>query len=404
MYASLADSQHPLAAGQFTDIKASSYRAGGPNLCDAPNWFGEQTLDVEAVHGMAPGAHIVFMAGRSCLNGDLLVALNKVVARHLAQIVSNSYGNNGEGVPKSDIRGYTSIERQAAATGIGLYFSSGDFADEWETIGHIGPDFPASTPGVTAVGGTSLWLNGESGLAASGVLAGTAYGFETGWETGKSYLCTRDLIRGGFPPCAGAKANTWNPPAPGFLVYGSGGGTSQLFPQPTWQRGVVPDAVATANGRTAMRAVPDVAADADPTTGMLIGQTQVFPNGVYWDTYRIGGTSLASPLFAGMMALADEMAGAPHGFANPALYSLHGSAAFHDVVPHAKTGNVRVDFLNAFNASGGTFRTTRTFDYQGPEISPLGFPHALTLHSADGWDNQTGNGTPNGWSFLSGLK
>jgi subtilase family serine protease len=403
MYASVADSQHPLAARQFTDMKASSYRAGGPSLCDAPGWFSEQSLDVEAVHGMAPGAHIVFVAGRSCLDVDLIDALNKVVSGHLAQIVSNSYGNNGEAVPKSEIPIHEHILSEAAATGIGVYFSSGDFADEWETLGQVTPDFPADIPGVTAVGGTSLSLN-QAGPPTAAPLAGTAYGFETGWETGKSYLCTTFLIRGGFPPCIGAKNGSWNPPHPGFLVYGSGGGTSRLFAQPSWQAGVVPDNIAEANGKTPMRAVPDVAADADPTTGMLIGQTQAFPNGVYWDTYRIGGTSLACPLFAGMMALADQVAGAPHGFANPLLYSLHGSSTFHDVVPHAKTGDVRVDFLNGFNGSGGTFTTVRTFDYQGPEIAPTGLTHALTLHPADGWDNQTGNGSPDGWAFLDSLK
>jgi subtilase family serine protease len=401
-YAALADSQHPLAGGQFTDDKASSYRDGAANQCNASGWFGEQTLDVEAVHGMAPGAHVTFVAARSCLDVDLIAALNKVVSGHLAQIVSNSYGNAGEAVPKSEIPAYDSILDQAAATGIGVYFSSGDSADEFAFIGQATPDFPASLPSVTAVGGTSLSVNQE-GAASASALNGSAYGSETGWETGKSYLCTSTLIKEGFPPCVGAKANTWEPPAPGFLVYGSGGGTSRIFTQPAWQKGVVPDSVATANGKTPMRAVPDVAADADPTTGMLIGQTQQFPNGVAFGVYRIGGTSLACPLFAGMMALADQVAGTPHGFANPLFYSLHGSATFHDVVPQAKSGNVRVDFLNGVNNASGTFRTVRTFDYQGPEVAPTGQTRPLSLHSAKGWDNQTGNGSPDGWTFLESL-
>ena len=63
----------------------------------------------------------------------------------------------------------------------------------------------------------------------------------------------------------------------------------------------------------------------DPNTGFLVGQTQTFPEGVSYDEYRIGGTSLSSPLFAGVMALADQQAGVHHGFANPFLYSLAGS-------------------------------------------------------------------------------
>jgi subtilase family serine protease len=400
-YAALVDEAHPLSAGQFTDMKASSYRAA--TQCGPSGWFGEQTLDVEAVHGMAPGAHVVYVAGRSCLDTDLLAAVNKVVSGHLAQIVTDSWGNLNESVPKAEVTGYTNMLKQAAATGIGVYFSSGDFSDSYTVTGAISPAFPASLPGVTAVGGTSLSVNQETGAAAS-VLTGTGYGLETGWQTGKSYLCTAALIKLGFPSCVGAKPGTWNPPAPGFLVYGGGGGTSRLFTQPSYQKGVVPDSIAEYNGSTPMRAIPDVAADADPTTGMLIGETQVFPNGTYWDTYRIGGTSLASPLFAGMMAIADQVAGMPHGFANPVLYSLHGSATFHDIVPQAKQGDVRVDFLNGFNASGGTFTTVRTFGYQGVETSPTGASHQLTLHPAKGWDNETGNGSPNGWWFLSSLK
>ena len=71
--------------------------------------------------------------------------------------------------------------------------------------------------------------------------------------------------------------------------------------------------------------------DADPTTGMLVGQTQSFPDGAYYDTYRTGGTSVSSPLFAGMMALADQKAGKAHGFADPALYAAAGTGAFRDV-------------------------------------------------------------------------
>jgi subtilase family serine protease len=401
-YASTVDSKQPLAASQFTDMKASSYRAGGPNVCDAPGWFGEQTLDVEAVHGMAPGAHIVYAAARSCLDSDLFATENKVISQHLAQIITNSWGNAENITPKWEFKAYTSLTKQAAATGIGVYFSAGDNADWYALLGTVSTDFPASTPGITAVGGTSLAVN-QVGASTTAVLAASAYGLETGWATGKAYLCTSFLIRGGFPPCAGAKPNTYAPPAPGFLVYGSGGGTSRVFSQPSWQAGVVPKSVADRYG-SPNRALPDVSADADPTTGMLVGQTQAFPNGIYWDTYRIGGTSLASPLFAGMMAIADQVAGSPHGFANPLFYSLHGSAAFHDIVPQPKMGNVRVDFLNGFDASGGTFRTVRTFDYVGPEVAPNGKVADLTLGTAPGWDNQTGNGTASGWMFLTRLK
>src|SRR6185436_10259879 len=87
-------------------------------------------------------------------------------------------------------------------------------------------------------------------------------------------------------------------------LYGAGGGTSVLFAPPWYQSGL---------GKTG-RAIPDVAALGDPQTGLLVGQTQSFPDGAYYDEYRIGGTSLSSPIFAGIMALADQRSGAPHGF------------------------------------------------------------------------------------------
>ena len=92
--------------------------------------------------------------------------------------------------------------------------------------------------------------------------------------------------------------------------------------------------------------------DADPTTGMLIGETQNFPApsvfgpaGVHYGEYRIGGTSLASPLFAGVEAVAQGT----HrriGFANPRIYSLAHSGVFFDVTPQGDAGNVRSDYAN----------------------------------------------------------
>jgi len=128
--------------------------------------------------------------------------------------------------------------------------------------------------------------------------------------------------------------------------------------------------------------------DADPTTGMLIGETQVFPEGVHYDEYRIGGTSVSSPIFAGLMALADQKAGHPHGFANPLFYA--NPSAFYDVTS-VKTAVARRNYVNGVDASNGTVDRLRTLDdYSG---SP-------TQHTNPGWDNVTGLGTP-GSAFLS---
>jgi subtilase family serine protease len=130
--------------------------------------------------------------------------------------------------------------------------------------------------------------------------------------------------------------------------------------------------------------------DGDPSTGMLVGQTQQFPgSGVQYGEYRIGGTSLSSPLFAGLMALADEAAGSPHGFINPSLYTLVGTSAITDVV-HVNGAVVRVDYNNSVDAKKGTTTSVRTFDLPG-----------LTIATTPGYDNTTGLGVPNGADFLT---
>jgi subtilase family serine protease len=161
---------------------------------------------------------------------------------------------------------------------------------------------------------------------------------------------------------------------------GAGGGVSVQFPEPDYQR--------LAGLNLTGRGVPDVAALADAQTGLLIGQTQTFPDGVHYDEYRIGGTSLASPIFAGLMALADQKSGHAHGFANPLFYS--NPSAFHDVLS-VKTAVARRNFVNSVDATAGTVDKLRTFDdYSG---SP-------SQHTGPGWDNVTGLGTP-GVAFLS---
>ncbi|HZY48122.1 MAG TPA: protease pro-enzyme activation domain-containing protein, partial [Candidatus Bathyarchaeia archaeon] len=122
---------------------------------DPQGWYGEETLDVEAVHGMAPAAQIVFVGAPNNFR-DLDAALNHVVDRHLASIVTNSYGFLTEILPPGIIKPYEAIILEGAATGVGIYFSSGDNSDESLVVGYQTTDWPASSPFVTAVGGTSL--------------------------------------------------------------------------------------------------------------------------------------------------------------------------------------------------------------------------------------------------------
>ncbi len=363
-YAKRNDPAHPLKQSQYSQfVYPPTPGSEDPSLCDASGWYGEQSLDVEAVHAMAPGANILYVGGADCSSLD--AALNRIVAGNLAQIVSNSYGDAGEDIPADEVKAFESIATQAAAEGIGLYFSSGDSGDESHSLPKPSADFSASSPWVTAVGGTSLGIGRDGNKV-----------LETGWSTGKSTLTN----------------GAWAPAAPGKWLYGAGGGTSVLFPEPNYQKGVVPDALAKQNqtGNARGRVVPDISMDADPTTGMLIGITQTFPDGsVKYGEYRIGGTSLASPLMAGLMAVADQFGGR-HGFINPWLYkALSHTPAVTDVKPITGAGEVRVDFVNGTDDSQGYNRTVRTFN--NPD---------QTIQTARGYDNVTGLGTPNGLLFL----
>jgi subtilase family serine protease len=350
---------------QFTQVVApGTYHHPERGMKQDPQgWYGEETLDVEAVHGMAPAANIVYVGAPNNFQ-DLDAALNHVVDRGLAQIVSNSYGFNTEALPPGYILPQEDTILQGAVEGIGIYFSSGDNSDESLVQGYKTTDWPASSPFVTAVGGTTLAVG-----------ASNNYLFETGWGTTTSSWT----------------GTAWSPAPPGSWLYGAGGGVSRLFGEPSYQQGVVPASVFSAQGRTG-RAVPDIAADADPNAGYVIGETQTFPDGsVKYSEYRIGGTSLSSPLMAGIMALADQAAGHPHGFANPVFYGLAGSAAFTDVVNPASTvAVVRTNYKNSVDASGGLAYRLRTMN------------QTLSLKTTPGYDDVTGLGTPTN-SFLSAL-
>jgi subtilase family serine protease len=306
---------------------------------------------------MAPAANVLYVAASSCLDPDLLAAINTIVAGNRADVITNSWGSTGENTSKQTLSAYDNVFTQAALQGISVNFSSGDDGDDSTDTrdGSAAADFPSTDPMVTAVGGTTL-----------AVAADNSYAWETGWATG-----TSTLVNG-----------AWDPAFPGTWLYGGGGGTSSLFAQPAYQQGRVP-----ATGR---RMTPDVSMDGDPQTGMLIGETQTFPDGVRYGEYRLGGTSLSSPLFAGVEALVVQGSGRL-GLANPWLYSRSGSA-FRDVSgPGGVPAVVRVNFNNSVDASGGTTTLLRSLDDE-----------AQSLHVGPGWDNLTGLGSPNGAAFVTG--
>ncbi|MFF8863339.1 protease pro-enzyme activation domain-containing protein [Streptomyces sp. NPDC015139] len=346
--------------GQLHQVLPKNYTK--TEECGAAGWYGEETLDVEAVHAVAPNADVTYVGAASCYDDDLLDSLSKIVDNHLADIVSNSWGDIEANQTPDLAAAYDQVFQLGAVQGIGFYFSSGDNGDEVANTGTKQVDTPANSAWVTAVGGTSLAVG-----------KGDKYQWETGWGTEKATLSADGKSWDGFP---------------GAYTSGAGGGTSKTVPQPYYQKNVVSKALATANNAAGNRVVPDIAAIADPNTGFLVGQTQTFPDGSEkYSQYRIGGTSLAAPVIAAVQALAQEARGGKAlGFANPAIYAKYGKkGVFHDVTDNP-TGSglavARVDFANGFDAADGLLTSVRSL---GKDSS---------LSAVKGYDDVTGVGSP----------
>jgi subtilase family serine protease len=372
----------PFRPGQYAQHLDTPFTEAGADECDAAGWYGEESLDVEAVHGQAPNANVRFVAAASCEDSDLANADAYIVNHHLASIVSNSWGEPADDAVITNV--FDLIFQAGAAEGIGFFFSSGDsgYESPAEDPGsdQIQVDYPTSSPWVTSVGGTSLAIGKRSN-----------YEFETSWGTLLDPLASN--------------GTSWSSTPPGDYPAGydgsSGGGVSTAYQQPFYQAHVVPAALShhLPNGTTspaAMRVEPDVSALADPSTGMLVGETILEPNGKTFGfaLSRIGGTSVASPTFAGIEADAQQAAGRPLGFANPAIYARYGTSAFHDVTDHplgpGYLAQVRNNYTNPATKAGPILTYLRTLGIDGEG--------AAALPATKGYDDATGVGSP--WNYI----
>ena len=295
----------------------------------------EIALDVEWAHAIAPGATIDLVLAnvqQETLQGELKALLQATafaVQNDIGSAISQSFGASESCVGAAFIQQEHQIFQQARAQHQSVFASAGDTGAavvQCDAQGNPvavarGVNYPASDPLVTSVGGTTL-LASRTGQ----------YIRETAWNESQ-------------------------------LGHGAtGGGLSQVFALPGFQRGTV---------ASATRAVSDVSFDADPLTGVPVvssevmqGQTVLIP---------VGGTSVGSPALAGIAALIDQLAVGRLGFLNSAFYRVSHSgvygALFHDV----QTGN-------------------NTFVFQQTNNQVVTVPG---FRAVTGWDLPTGVGTPN---------
>jgi len=272
----------------------------------------EEVLDAEMVHAVAPGAAIaLLLVNPASLNTPQSSVAAAVAALRLGlsqgSVISISAAGQTGGelcVTRAEVASLNSALQAAAGRHVTVVAAAGDTGAAGEpcsvATALTGGSFPlvkevnlpSSDPLVLAAGGTSLTASHTTG----------AYAGETAW---------------GLP--YGEQ---------GTLFQATGGGFSRLFPRPGYQDGVA--------GIGAARGVPDVAADASGHSGMALA---VSDGGGRYTIRNSGGTSASAPIWAALIALADQYAGRPLGFVNPALYRIGRSPAYHRAFHDITTGN-----------------------------------------------------------------
>jgi subtilase family serine protease len=298
--------------------KVPSFKANNANQA---GWAGETTLDVEWSHVMAPGANILLVETPVAQTvgaagfPQIIEAENYVINHHLGQVINQSFATAEETFPSAaSIYALRSAYINAQKNHVTVLASTGDQgATNWsnaaETQLYTYPtvDWPASDPLVTAVGGTQLALVPGSGRRTQA---------DRVWNNSVNYAFNNVFFNG-----------------PGPVPWASGGGKSAIFPRPSYQ-----DGVASVTGDH--RGVPDISMSA--ACDGLVTTYQSLP-GTKAGWYVDCGTSESSPLFAGIVALADQEAGHSLGFINPALYAL--SAEHAPGIVDVTQGNNTVSFV-----------------------------------------------------------
>ncbi len=363
-------------SGQYTeDVTPSQWT--DQDLCGGPEgWQGEEALDVEMVHGLAPDANVHYVGANSCTDDDLLAAISSIVDKHSADVITNSWGEimhttDDSDVTATEIAAYTQEFQKAAVEGITINFSAGDCGDSSPQAAATGANCQGDTPRaqanwpdssvwVTAVGGTALGLKNKSG----------SYGFETDMGTQRSALS--------------ADGKSWLP-FPGNFYFGGGGGTSEDFQQPWYQSWSVPRSLSHtlmtgAKAPHAMRVTPDVAMNGDLYTSVLVGMTA---DGAYSEG-GYGGTSVSSPEFAAVQADAIQAQHHAIGFANPEIYVRGTLGLFKDVVDHAAAHKTApLSNVADFGMINGSLA-----------VRLVSFGTDTSLNAVKGYDNATGVGSP----------
>lgn len=279
------------------------------------NWEGEEALDVEWAHSLAPGANIILFEANSPNYSDLFTAAATAAAYPGVSVVSMSFGG-------PEFSGENSLDSTfttpAGHQGVTFLASSGDTGSYVPGTTTVTVNYPAASPNVVSVGGTNLVLNADN-----------SYNSETAWGNGTN----------------------------SGTAGGSGGGISQFESEPSYQQSVQ---------QTGFRTVPDVAFDADPNSGVAVYDSYNNTSATPW--VQVGGTSLAAPSWAGLISIADQ------GLVQRGEPTLDGPS---QTLPELyKLSQTRPgDFHDITSGSNGAYNAGPGYD----EVTGLGSPVANLL-------------------------
>ncbi len=243
-------------------------------------WSQETAVDVEWAHAIAPGAKIKLIISPSS-GTSLINAVSYAVNNSAGNIISLSWGSAESSMSSGTLNTLNQVYKQAAEKNITVVAASGDSGAKDGTHS-LTTNFPASDPYVLGVGGTSLYYH------KNGTYTQTAWG------------CT---ING--------------------KSVGSGGGYSSYFSKPYYQN--------PSGYNNSGRGVPDVSMDANPNTGVLVVEGG--------EQYMVGGTSIATPMWAGIIAILDQYNHKSLGLVNPMLYQISNTKYYNEDFTQITSGN-----------------------------------------------------------------